>query len=91
MKGGMFMKFKTFEDLGKYLGRKPRKPQKEWADAQKDKVLMCPKCKNRMTWVEGTNILVCQNEIKKDEDTKVCGYRKLIKGKTVGFLKYLNS
>ena len=81
------MKFKTFEYLGGYLGRKPRKPQKEWADIQKDKVLMCPKCKNRMTWVEGTNILVCQNEVKKDEDTKICGYRKLIKDKTVGFLK----
>lgn len=82
------MKFKSFDELGSYFGRTKRKPQKEWADEQKSKILTCPRCKNTLTWIEGTNILVCRNVVSED---KICNFRKTINDKTFNFLGYLNS
>lgn len=85
------MIFKTFEDLGKYFGLKPRKPQTEWAESQQKKFLKCPRCKNQLTFIEGTNLLVCRNEIQDGEKKKKCGYRKLLTDNSVNYAKYIFS
>ena len=53
----------TFEEFKKqnYKEKDRTMKNKKKANEILDKILMCPRCKKRMRWIENTNIIVCDN------------------------------
>ncbi len=70
--------------------------------AQRKKFCKCPACKGFMTYVRGTNSLICENVVTKTKErtnkegvkskvtvTEPCGYVNLVNEEYQDYLKYL--
>lgn len=85
--------------------RKPSNPKKKNEDrkkSQREKFAKCRECGGQMTYVPGTNILVCENEVEKTRtithedgtkeektETRRCGNINLVDNQYMGYVGYL--
>lgn len=81
---------------------KERKFDEDKRRAQRAKFCKCPACKGYMTYVRGTNSLICENEVTKTKErtnkegvkskfevTEPCGFVNLVSEDYQGYLQYL--
>ena len=79
----------SFSSLGEELGIGMKKQNPDWLKKHMNKILKCPKCGGKMKYVNGTNLLICENSIEKDGNVEECGTTKFIDDKTQIFLEFI--
>lgn len=96
-----YAKFGDWGALG-FKKAKPYKPDEKKREAQRTKFARCRACGGQMTYLAGTNTLICNNEvekkrIKRNEDgsvveytvTEVCGAINMVDEQYRSYLNYL--
>ncbi len=81
-----------FNEWKKSLGTTERNGLKDKNKAKQiiEKILLCPRCKKTMTWVENTNIVVCPNctyKVGSGENEHVFNQTKTLNNDNVTFLR----
>lgn len=57
---------------------------------QREKFCKCKKCGGQMTYVPGTNVLICQNEIEDKNGKKhICGAINMVDDRYMSYVDYL--
>lgn len=82
----VYLQWKDRDKLGK---RKPEKIDENKRKAQREKFCKCKQCGGQMTYVEGTNIFLCQNEVETKEGKKTCGAINLVDDRYMDYVNYL--
>lgn len=96
-----YAKFGDWEALG-FKKAKSYKPDEKKKEAQRTKFARCRVCGGQMTYLNGTNTLICNNEVekkrtKRNDDgslveftvTEVCGTLNLVDEQYRSYLEYL--
>lgn len=83
--------YTNWKDRNQVLG----KPSADHIDegkrkSQREKFCKCRKCGGQMTYVPGTNTLVCNCEVVgKDGKTRVCGNINIVDDRYMSYVNYL--
>ena len=80
----------TIKEVAKMFNVNTEKSRAMKAKEIMEKILMCPKCKQPMNWVEGTNICACPTctyTIGKKENKEIYSVSKTLSDKSRRFLE----
>ena len=66
-----FFRWNQFDELNKALGIKTKKKEIKVDNVKKkaqiEKFAKCPVCGGQMTYIKGTNSLICENEVEREK------------------------
>lgn len=97
-----WIKWGDWEQFNEITGYTPKKKVGKTAtDEQRAKFSRCKECGGKMTYIKGSNILICENKVEKEikttvdgEETKSirtvnCGNINMVADKYQSYLEYL--
>ena len=89
---------KIAEDMGLKTPKKKSNNDTVDKNSRREKFARCKKCGGQMTYIKGTNVLVCNNDIEVDESTGVssvtkkkekCGAINMVAEQYQSYMNYL--
>ena len=97
-----YVKFGEWDKAGLKTPKHEGKVDENKRESQRVKFARCKNCGGQMTYITGSNILICQNEVEKkktkiDETgnkveytiTEVCGNVNMVDAQYQGYMSYL--